>query len=637
MFTTFKVYLVIKSIVFLLISLPKIFWYISFIMILAFVICKEHLNKKKQDYKKENMFTTDFHRLDFYYIKNVILEIIKLIILLSGSIGLLFILRSLNIGKTYNLWEFYSQNSFNLSIVILVVILVGLYIYSNIIKEVLKDTIYKIYLYLYQYNKLYELFYVLWDNYAYYLRAKKLPFHNFFANYGRLTKDPAIDLFADYDYYVLTDKITITYLTFLNNKAFFHKIFNMLYHYIEKYDYILILEQVFFKYIWKSLIFSVLLFDLHNNELRYFYYVMVLFLVINTYQNIRQLIGEYDMHEIDYKLVQYFYKEKIHAKILKANVEEYTAIIYSNPHAEQLYVNYEEKLKEYIEREYRVDYIDINFKKSYEPYNMRLLLIAIGVLYINFCYHSSLINNIIISIPLVIAIVIYEISYKYYKTIKYNRYFLVSYIILIIISIMGFIWIYLTRHNFNFIRETIWSMGIIIEQSFTLTEKRDFLVKYLFFIINKDTILTIEQKLYIYEMLKNINVFQYITESTTMEQIKEYCNNLTKTTDQLLNWQFSKKKTILESVDIKELYNIIKDEQIQKNILNKAFTHIREYFNFDNEAKITIGGFIAFIIYRLFVNRNKSYLEDVLLIEYPKRTSLDIINFILKFIRELFH
>lgn len=616
----------------LLIFKPLIVLVIISLLGYYFIKCKYdyHLFNKKRCLSR---YQRKKKLLNYLYISNIMFELPDLMLLIMPSIGFIIILRIFNLGKNLDIFilDLKAISFFNIIIIIIVVFILCLNM--RMIYIMLNYKGYKLYLYFIHFSICLKIFEYIKTNF---MHSTSLA-HKFYFFFDKILSANENDLkyvFPDifYSHYLLLylrKKIRDNYLLLC--------VIHLLKMIATKWFYYELFEETLKKYYPQILIYISLVYDLKQQEIKLLYYTLFIYSLIIMTRTIRKTIGEYDMHEIDYKLVQYFYKEKIHAKILKANVEEYTAIIYSNPHAEQLYVNYEEKLKEYIEREYRVDYIDINFKKSYEPYNMRLLLIAIGVLYINFCYHSSLINNIIISIPLVIAIVIYEISYKYYKTIKYNRYFLVSYIILIIISIMGFIWIYLTRHNFNFIRETIWSMGIIIEQSFTLTEKRDFLVKYLFFIINKDTILTIEQKLYIYEMLKNINVFQYITESTTMEQIKEYCNNLTKTTDQLLNWQFSKKKTILESVDIKELYNIIKDEQIQKNILNKAFTHIREYFNFDNEAKITIGGFIAFIIYRLFVNRNKSYLEDVLLIEYPKRTSLDIINFILKFIRELFH
>ena len=42
------------------------------------------------------------------------------------------------------------------------------------------------------------------------------------------------------------------------------------------------------------------------------------------------------------------------------------------------------KIKEYIQRDFIVDYIDINFKKSYEPYSIRLLYMAILILYLIF-------------------------------------------------------------------------------------------------------------------------------------------------------------------------------------------------------------------------------------------------------------
>ena len=298
------------------------------------------------------------------------------------------------------------------------------------------------------------------------------------------------------------------------------------------------MEECFHYYFPHIVVFNILLYDLRNYQIKYFYFFIFIFFIINVYRRFRKFISQLDFYEIDKIVANYFYKTDIHNQMMQAeNHSQRLKLFGDNEYAFNLHnyygqKHYGDKFKKYFERGFVVDYVDINLKKSYEPYNIRMLYIGIFISYIIFCYNMSIIYCIIISIPLFIGIILYEYCFYTYKTQKkYIMSYMILYILLFIIAIGILIWIYLTRHTFYFINDYIWNYKFTIKQYFTIDEKLIFLKEYFIF---KIRYFSLHEKLELLKILKSISYYDLLQSSTIIE-IKEYVDNLIQLYEKLEN------------------------------------------------------------------------------------------------------
>src|ERR1700753_585579 len=414
----------------LLISLP-IFLLITFI----YISFKE---KKLVTIKNKEFYILKL--LNFIYVKNIWFKLIQLIIYFMMTIGLIILFRIANFGKCYNIWDlFIHKAKFSSNFVTIMILIILMFFHIKFLTILLKDTFYTIHVYFYS-NKIYYKFIdYLWSkgNSTFSIIAKT----SLFLTYSLENKER-----PHYSNNVIAFK------KYLKKKDSFKISLSKIDEYITKYYHFCCAEECFYLYLPHILVYSVLIYDLRNNEIRYFYFVILLFFVINIYRRLKNFIGQLDFYEIDKVLHYYFYKTDVHNKLMLAKTHKQRfELLSKDGYGWDTYNDYEDKIIAYIKRDYIVDYVDIEFKKSYEPYSVRIFYFTIFISYMIFCYNLSIINCILITIPLILAIISYEYCFYVYKNKqKYIMKYLFAYIILFGISILILIWIYLTRHTLYF-------------------------------------------------------------------------------------------------------------------------------------------------------------------------------------------
>ena len=116
--------------------------------------------KIRKDAREKNPFHNFeiLKQIDYIYIKNIKIEILKLSLLILSTIGLITLLRVLNFGKTYTFWDLLIYKTKNApNFMLLFILLTIMYTYMKMFNIILKDTFYKIHLYFYG-NKIYFYF-----------------------------------------------------------------------------------------------------------------------------------------------------------------------------------------------------------------------------------------------------------------------------------------------------------------------------------------------------------------------------------------------------------------------------------------------------------------------------------------------
>jgi len=515
----------IATLIFTLI--PYIYLFSIFSLCIAIIFYKKHKRIKKQLIINKKEDKALFYLLNYFYVHNIWFLCLQLFLLLCGSIGLVISLRLLNLGSTYNTWLFMSntKSSINFGFVF---ILLCLSIYLKIIDQILFDIYFKIHLYLRQYHYYARFSYYMKERYQSNLAGLFL-LNTAIRLYLRiiLQKTDIEHIYNNPDYIItLSDKIRFYLRKQVQSNKKLFAILIIIYDFTDRNYYLDRIQECLFHYWPRIILFSTIYYDLKFYEIKYSYYASLLYLIITLYRRFRKFIGETDYHDIDDNLITYFYKDKTHEKLLQVNTDfELNKIIFLNSMAFDLYENYEEKIKLYFERNYRVDYIDINYKKTYEPDSMRLFFTGIFLMNVGFGTNVSFKDWIIINIPLLLGYLIYEYTYQNQQKIKNIIVFTILYSSLIIIAIILIIWIYLTRHTLYFMTETIWSFGFIIKQEFTQMEKYDYMLQYLSFILEKYNLLDI-QKSYLIDVFEKINHCGILTADASILQIKTLIDNL---------------------------------------------------------------------------------------------------------------
>ena len=510
--------------------------------------------------------------LNYLFINDIRIELGDLILLNLSTLGIYYLLRYLNFGRIIDIWLFNSNSLPIANIIPLILIFIVIIFYMKFLLIVIKYKFYKVYLYFKQFK--------LFDN--------------------------------------IFDTLRIFHLTSLRYKE---KSF---------------IEDTLRKYFPHILLYITLLYDLKHKEIKILYYMLFIYSLIIMFRTLKKTFGEYDMLDIDEKLVNYFYKEKIHEKSLRASSEiKRLQILYKSSTGRVIYENYKEKIILYIDRGFCVDYIDVNFKKSYEPYNMRLLFIGIFILYITFLYGSlSWMFCLIITIPFISAICIYETSHKYtYTKHKLTISKLLIYI-LIIISIFIFIKIYLSKYSLHFITEHLSIFGYTIILTFSAEEKYDYFLKYIQYQLQTNP------KYYLLEYYGDfVKVIQKSKMFFEDNVISMNISDINKLAIFLLDLSLEVEERYLVRETnaiikcIKECLKEIEELQLQENIINKIYNKIFNFIKkeFDSETMLGLLIGIPAVIYQLYMKRN--LVEEVLELEYLNKTK-EIISIIIKVIRD---
>ena len=396
--------------------------------------------KKRLIIKKQKTYEI----LNYLYVSDIRTEIFELLFLNLFIIVLISFIKFLNVEKTLNVILFQPNEIVKYKIIVICLSLILLYVCLKFLNEVIKYKVYKIYLFTSQF----KIFFQLYTN----LRKR-------------------------------------------------YKVTKFIYNKLHTFMIIKDILLMFFPHI---LLFMALSYDLKNKEIKIFYYTLYIYILIILYRNIKKTLAEYDIFDIDSKLITYFYKDKIHNKLKKTTSKyEYTKILNQNKETMILYNEYEERIRQYILRNFKLN-DNNNMNKIYEPYKIRLIFLGLLSLYITFCYNMPYYNCIIISLPLIFSIVFYEIINRYFKNIWFNK---ILFYINIILPIYIFIVIYLSRNTLYFMSDNILLFNFNFVQEFTPEEKYSFLIK------------NIKNKLYTYQYLK---VQHYATINTILNKKYQY-------------------------------------------------------------------------------------------------------------------
>lgn len=502
---------VIFLVILILKIMPFLLLYLLFFIVIT-LIYKEH-QKERSDAFKNNEFYI-LKRLNVIHITNIWFELIKIIVFFILTIGLIATLRMINLGKFFSTWSLFTIKSNNiLNIILVIIILILMYFQIKFLQRLLKDTFYKMHIYLYHTKIYFKIIDSLWlkCNNHFSIVEKS---HSFLNNLLEKNKR----------YPQLDTKFILYVQNKIQAKPKIIALLKKMYKFVTKYYDLIKVELCIYNYTPHIIIYFALIYDLQNYEVRYFYIAIFIFFMINLYRRLKLFISQLDFYEIDKILSNYFYKSKIHNQLILAKTyNERLILTGNNEDALEVFNYYENKIKIYIERDYIIDYVDIEFKKSYEPYNMRILYSAVLVSYIIFCYNVSMLNGILISIPLLLSFIIYEYCYYIYKKKKkYVMTYVILYIIFLALAIIIVTWIYLTRHTLYFMTDYIWTYKINIQQYYNIEEKLMFIKEYLNFKIQH---LSIDKQLDLLKIFKNIPFYDLL-QTKTISEIKTYVDDL---------------------------------------------------------------------------------------------------------------
>jgi len=431
---------------------------------------------------------------------------VALIIIYFGiTIGLIFVLRILNIGYSKALFNINISLPFiNLLILASFLILLGLV--RNIFYEDLLKKMFKLYLYFLTLDQGKRFIEFIFDKYHdskgnHYITKTYL----FFTN---IRPDHEIPSFVINLYDNFNHIISLETIYYLRNKLqqsptvytvvhLLYRIASLLHDYWWPFRY----YSIYF------LLFCIILYDLIQEVIYYTYFILPIFMLITLYRKLLSFIGTKDFYVLDPLLVAYLYENKCSLDALE---------------------NYEANIREYLFNGYRGEHASYFFTEktpSIEPsfiiikrlYLLFLVCITSWVLLFN----MTLTHTILLTLPLVLAFNTMEFHYtiiveskKLFKKMVFNM----SIVSMILINL----WVYLTRHNHAYVRDIIWNKGVIIKQTFTIEEKTDFLYKYLNYTLDKLTDMSEEVKGIVLSKITDADLLSSLTENTTIQQIRDF-------------------------------------------------------------------------------------------------------------------
>lgn len=114
--------------------------------------------------------------LDFYFIRDIKHEILKLFLLFSCTIGLLFLFRFKALNTNYDIWLLFFSTHKNISYILLMNVLlmvISFFLYLRYMITILKDIYFKHHVYLLQYKFYYNLMDDLFFRYNHSLANEK--------------------------------------------------------------------------------------------------------------------------------------------------------------------------------------------------------------------------------------------------------------------------------------------------------------------------------------------------------------------------------------------------------------------------------------------------------------------------------
>jgi hypothetical protein len=447
--------------------------------------------------------------LKSYAISNMGNTLSLLMIYFSVTVGLILSLRMSHLGYNKPLFSLtFNISLMNLIIILCFVILISL-LRSVFNKLILKE-MYKAYLYLYTINFGKRVIEFLFDRY--YDSQQNRYLAKFYLFLIAIQPDKELSFIAIARYEDKESKISLEMIYKLRS-VFSQKSF--LYFVVKQLSRIVYLLDYYWwplrYYLIHFILFLTLSYDLIHEVIYYTYYILPIFMLITLYRNLLSFIGTKDFYVLDPMLSAYIYTKQISLSDLLCK---------------------EEIIKEYLFNGYRGEHASDNFKEkipSIEPkfIQIKRFYLLIGIYIINWLllFHMTIINTLVLTLPLILLV--NSIEFNHFIILENKRIFRqFIYFLSIISMLMINFWVYLTRHHYLYFREIILDKGIIINQTFTLDEKKDFLYKYLHYILDNSSSIAEYHKGNILSKITDENLINYLSNDTTIQQIRDYVKNL---------------------------------------------------------------------------------------------------------------
>lgn len=447
------------------------------------------LREINRNLNQEKGFSTKINSL---YIQNIYLTCFKLSLYICGTLLLLLTLRYLNLGSVINLSPIAIHNLISVSSLILITeILMIIVLYRKVLDLVFYKDIYRLHVYLLKYPKYEDYMEIVQDTYNQTARIFRR-----FDLYITYISDPSWDLeksykqrkryFPDTVYPAITFKIR----AYIIQRRYLLALFKGIRFIIE-----FVRVYMDYKIIQAFLLYIVFLYDLILSQIYYTYYALFIYLVIQNINKFRKFMREKDFM-FDRILYEHLYKTSIQTNYKIIGIAD--------------------ELINYLDKECKIYYI-----LELEPiakirYNyVKKIYMILGITIAMFLFID--ISTIVLVIPLAITCATVTKDNVLSKTMFWLNILLQTMICSII---------YIKRNMILYMNETIWDYGITITQTFSIDEKLDFIYKYLAYTIKHTKGFTIDQKVYLIDLLTNISYKDLISYNTTIVQLREYIDSL---------------------------------------------------------------------------------------------------------------
>jgi len=424
------------------------------------------LREINRNLKQEKGFSTQINSV---YIHNIYLTCFKISLYLCGTLLLLLVLRYLNLGSDINLSPITIHNKISVSSLILITeILIIIVLYRKVLDLVFYKDIYRLHVYLFKYAKYEDYMEIVTDTYnqtARIFRCLDL--------YITYISDPSWDLEKSYKqrkrilpdtiYPAMTFKIRAYILQRRYLLALFKDI-RFIIDFVNVYKE-LTLTQAFLVYI-------VFLYDLTLSQIYYTYYALFIYLVIQNINKFRKFIYEKD----------FMYDRILYEHLYKTSIQTNYKII-----------GIADQLINYLDKECKIYYIlELEPIAKIRYNSVKKIYIILGITIAMFLFTD--ISTIVLVIPLAITCATVTKDNVLSKTMFWLNILLQTMICSII---------YIKRNMILYVSETIWDYGITITQTFSIDEKLDFIYKYIVYTIKHTQGFTIDQKVYLIDLLTN--------------------------------------------------------------------------------------------------------------------------------------
>jgi hypothetical protein len=443
-----------------------------------FIICLliYILQQINSNLNKEKGLLTQINDL---YIQNISIICLRISLYLFGTLILLLILRYINIGSVIDISTITIHDKISsYSLILITEIIFIMMLYRRILDLLFYKDIYRLHLYLFKYLKYEKYMEIIKDSYTFSTMIF-IRFQLFITSIS----EPSYDLDKAYNQRKVLQE------SFRTSK-----------------NHILTLIPSFITFI-------VFLYDLTLLQIYYTYYALFVYLVIQNVNKLRKFI-----YEKDFMLDRILY-EQLYTSI---QTNDKIAKILGNTISTKILGNWE-VLINYINNQCKIYYIlehEVESNIRYNYIKKVYMILGIAIMFVMFVMDTDAIT-ITLAIPLAIAIACATIN-------KDNGLSKAIFWLSTILQVSLCLYFYIKRNMIIYMSETLWifSDGYTIIQTFSTDEKLDFLYKYIVYNIKHIKGFPMDQKLYLIDILTNINYKDIISDSTTITQLREYVDSL---------------------------------------------------------------------------------------------------------------